>query len=113
MSYVIFHAYHFMQFTIEEAYQKARYDWMKEALRVWITRHGWMSVLDSCTILTLSQSNELAVNAFAAADDVHVDHTSTVALTKHHRAGSQPLSSSSTATVIATQPDTPGVTVEI
>ena len=27
--------------SLEEAYAKARYDWMREALRVWMLRKGW------------------------------------------------------------------------
>jgi len=29
------------QCTVEEAYTRTRYDWMREALRAWVNRQGW------------------------------------------------------------------------
>ena len=35
----------FLQCTVEEAYSRARYDWMREALRAWVARQGWTDQL--------------------------------------------------------------------
>ncbi|KAH7617995.1 putative Nudix hydrolase 13, mitochondrial [Nannochloris sp. 'desiccata'] len=31
--------------TVEEAYSRARYDWMRQALRAWVNRQGWADQL--------------------------------------------------------------------
>jgi hypothetical protein len=40
-----FFFFYLFQCTVEEAYSRARYDWMREALRAWVDRQGWADQL--------------------------------------------------------------------
>lgn len=49
-----------MQCTIEEAYEKARYDWMREALRAWVVRQGWIDQVALVTPVASPASRDLS-----------------------------------------------------
>ena len=73
---------HRMQCTLEEAYSKARYDWMRDALATWIKRKGFQNV-------------SLRVHD---GDCINNNDSATTGIT------SSPL--------ISSQPETPGITME-
>ena len=61
-----------MQCTIEEAYQRARYDWMRAALRVWVERNGWadqVTLIDPVVVeTTITSSTTTASDSPELAD---------------------------------------------